>query len=290
MLLMKRIYMTLALLAALFTGASAQNVELEAVLLMEPGAKLYPNARLTPNESYIEGGMDSVFGIWGVFVNPEEGILSGDVFNLVTSFSSFVQPDEPEFDDTIKYFWVSIYTMSEDKEPGTFALGPYSYDSVGSIGMLMDWEEWSENDSVLYRGLPYDTFQSGKDYGLFVRVYDVVGGEDPDPNNNRTVVRIKWNPTLSIDEMIAPVKRSELNVYPNPADAELNFNFTFEKKSHAKVYVRDITGRVVKVQNFGHFTPGEHTFKVDVANLSAGTYTVELHGDYDNGSAKFTKR
>lgn len=286
---MKRIYMTLAFLSAIVFGAQAQNVDLEGVAAIYPGARFYESANLSPTLADSLGDADSVFGIWGVWVNPPEGILTGDKFNLVTSFNTYVQPDEPEFSDTVKYFWVSTYTASADIDTGDYAVGPFSYDSVSKIGLLMDWAQWNDNDSVVYLGPPYQDFVDNQEYGFFVRAYDVEGGTDPNPNNNRAVVRIIWNPTLSIKDMIAPVKRMNLNVYPNPSSSNLNFKFNFEKNDHASVVIRDLTGRVVFAKNYGRVTSGEVDYTIDISKLTPGNYTVELNGDYTSAVAKFSK-
>ena len=286
---MKRIYMTLAFLSAIVFGAQAQNVDLEGVAAIYPGARFYESANLTPTLADSLGDADSVFGIWGVYVNAPEGILTGDEFGVVTSFNKWVQPGDEGFTDTAKFYYYSLYTASADVDTGSYAVGPFSYDSISRIGLLMDWAEWNDNDSVVFRGPPYEEFENNKEYGFFVRPFEVTGGTDPNPNNNRAVVRIVWNPLLSIKDMIAPVKRMNLNVYPNPSSSDLTFKFDFEKNGHASVIVRDLTGRVVLAKNYGKVTQGEKSYTIDISKLIPGNYSVELNGDYTSAVAKFTK-
>jgi hypothetical protein len=291
---MKRIYMTLALIGAMVTGASAQNQDMEAVLFMDDGTNLIPTHYLTPDTT---PSGDSAFGAWGVFNNGPDDLLLNDKISVISSFNRWVNEDDPDWNDTAKYFYYSIPTMSSDKIAPSYIYGPFSYDSIGRIGLLYDWDIWDTQDSVVMLGPPYEQFVNGQEYGMFVRVWGL--GDDPaapsntdeDLTNNRKVVRVIWNGSgTSIKEMIAPKDKVALTVYPNPADDRLSFNYKFEKNTHAEIIVRDISGRKVLSQDLGRVMAGDQKMGIDVSSLTTGIYTVEMSTGTISAIAKFNKK
>ncbi|RZK45935.1 MAG: T9SS type A sorting domain-containing protein, partial [Pedobacter sp.] len=76
--------------------------------------------------------------------------------------------------------------------------------------------------------------------------------------------------------------------YPNPAVAVINFDFNFDKASHAQVFVRDITGKVVKAKNFGRTQTGVQKFTLDISGLANGMYTLEFDTDLQTATTKFS--
>lgn len=97
---------------------------------------------------------------------------------------------------------------------------------------------------------------------------------------------VGWNFTPSVqlvlDESLVNVENisagniENANIFPNPADDNTTIVFNLLNSENVNVIVRDITGRVVATQNFGVMPSGQNRMNLNVAELSAGAYTVSL--------------
>ncbi len=74
-----------------------------------------------------------------------------------------------------------------------------------------------------------------------------------------------------------PTPELDLGLYPNPTDGDSYLVAPIEV-TDAKVLIFDLHGRVVWQENPGDLGP-EEAFRMDVSNLSPGTYYVELRGN-----------
>src|SRR5690606_5390285 len=301
---MKRIYMTLALIGGLSFGASAQNIDLEAIIDMADGQCLPATGTFSPDTTYVGEGAtaDSVYAIWGIANNGPEAILTDDQILYMSSYSSYLTEEEAAeegvpFED--RYFWLNGITMTENVVAGDYA-AVYSYSGISDIGMVGDWDRWEQygcDSSFILYGAPHDTYVDGQEYGFFMRIYgigaatDAIINTDADLCNNRKAVRVIWNGDCGsgISEMIAPKEKVSLTVYPNPSAANLNFNFDLDKSTDVTVVVRDAVGRTVMTKNYGKMNIGVQNFQVDISSLDAGLYTIELGTAYISALSKFTK-
>lgn len=69
--------------------------------------------------------------------------------------------------------------------------------------------------------------------------------------------------------------------HPNPATLFFNLTFNIPRSAYAKVYITDITGKMVKtILENDLANIGEHNYTVSTENLSNGTYFVNML--YDN--------
>jgi PKD repeat protein len=64
-------------------------------------------------------------------------------------------------------------------------------------------------------------------------------------------------------------------LFPNPTTGELNFKTDFTERDAAELTVRDISGRVIFIENF-QVNSGGQTFSRDFSGLANGLYLVEL--------------
>ena len=85
------------------------------------------------------------------------------------------------------------------------------------------------------------------------------------------------------------VTKEELALYPNPATNEVNFSLNLDKAENVVVTVKDIAGREVLRNDFGKVQAGNVApFKLNVANLNAGMYFVELNAGERKAVGKLT--
>ncbi|MGL4596131.1 MAG: DUF4397 domain-containing protein, partial [Bacteroidia bacterium] len=73
---------------------------------------------------------------------------------------------------------------------------------------------------------------------------------------------------------------SNVNVFPNPANAEINLNTTFEQPvSQLTVRMYDMTGRVIMQNDLGTIAAGTFRQVIETSNLEQGLYIVEMLAD-----------
>lgn len=294
---MKRFYLAVAFVASFAFGANAQNVDIAGFTTIPDGTSLCSTKNFSPSENPTG---DSIHGIYGLEFRGPDGMITGDKVTFRSSFSHFLTQAEcdaqvPPVLLSERYAWYSIITVTDANisNNGIF----FSFDSIGGIGMLLDWDIWDEygGDSIKMYGPPHESFVDGKDYGFFVRTWgmgesaDAIVNTDDSMKNNWKVVRIKWNDcATSIKDMFVPKNKVDLTVYPNPAVDQVGFKFNFEKNTNVSVYVRDLAGRIVKQKDFGRVLAGEQNFNMDIATLPSGVYTIEMSTGTISAISKFS--
>ena len=83
---------------------------------------------------------------------------------------------------------------------------------------------------------------------------------------------------------------SQMKLYPNPVNDKVTFEFSLNKPSTIKVNVFDITGRMVKYYDLGIQNAGNNKSNLNLSELSAGTYILQLQTKEGSFSKKFIKR
>lgn len=116
-------------------------------------------------------------------------------------------------------------------------------------------------------------------------------GDDPQTvdditGNNTMTLHLTFGDPTGISEI--NYKKESLNIYPNPANANVNVKYNFTKATEAGIRVVDVTGRTVINNNLGKQAAGEKVFTVDVSSLAPGMYTVELVTDDVRAISKLT--
>lgn len=81
---------------------------------------------------------------------------------------------------------------------------------------------------------------------------------------------------------------SSLNVYPNPADEDVNLDFMLEEASEVSVYVYNAGGQMVFKKQLGKLAIGEHKSIIERSALSSGTYNVRIVAGERGMTRKFT--
>jgi len=292
---MKKILLFLGACLTQYT-IQAQNIDLAAYLTIADGTAICPTKYLTPQDPPVG---DSIHGIWGIINNGPDALLTNDQVTYRTSFHAYlteaeaIEEDVP-FED--RYAWYSIATLEENRVAGDPAIGYFSYDNLGEIGMLCDWELWDTQDTLVRYGPPHEQFVDGQEYGFFVMTWGMgsdansIQNNDENMANNIAVTRIIWDSDCgsSLQDLIAPKDKIDLNVYPNPAVNELHFNHKLAKNTHITIRVTDMTGRSVLTKNMGFKNAGEHKFTINISTLAPGNYQMEMNTGTGVGLSKFT--
>ena len=78
-------------------------------------------------------------------------------------------------------------------------------------------------------------------------------------------------PTVGTNNVLVDAK---FDVFPNPASDYINMNVSFDKPTDASVYITDITGKLLRVQELGQVSTDN--VRIDVSSFPAGTYIAKL--------------
>ena len=98
-------------------------------------------------------------------------------------------------------------------------------------------------------------------------------------------IRVYNSTNVSIE---APELNSSVTIYPNPATNQLNLNINLENSANVTYQIVNSLGQVVLDNNLGDLNNGQHTQSVDVSDLAAGFYYVQLNIDGNIISKKLT--
>lgn len=79
--------------------------------------------------------------------------------------------------------------------------------------------------------------------------------------------------TLGVEDITA---LNSLEVYPNPAIDKFSLSLDMAESENVSIDVLDITGKVVFSKNLGRLSAGQNIQSLDVSNLEAGIYLVNI--------------
>jgi hypothetical protein len=68
------------------------------------------------------------------------------------------------------------------------------------------------------------------------------------------------------------------NVYPNPAQRELNIDFTLENSGNVKIQLIDISGRTIREMN-QEFRSGNNSINLNIGDINNGFYFVKIENN-----------
>jgi hypothetical protein len=247
---MKKIYLSLVALLAMAASALAQKTVDIQVILNAPSANTVVNC----NDS---------FPISYSFVNhgPDK-LVTGDSLN-------FKDPEAEE-----QSGW---YTVLEND----FNMGDTILIYEGNTHMNITKTLYNEAGDTMLVG----PFANGKYIYYALSYTDSSVYIDPVMTNNISGAIIEVNCQTSTDDI---TKGTALNVFPNPAQNEMNFTFDITTANNATVRIMDLMGRTLVTKDFGKQAVGTNNFTLDVTTLSNGVYYVELASGDIRGISKFT--
>jgi subtilisin family serine protease len=92
---------------------------------------------------------------------------------------------------------------------------------------------------------------------------------------------------LSANSQTKNYKFSLSEVYPNPFNPVTNIKFSVAKNSDVKIYIYDITGKVIKEVINKNLQAGEYILNVDLGNFPSGVYICKMYSS-SNGEINYT--
>ncbi len=103
-----------------------------------------------------------------------------------------------------------------------------------------------------------------------------------EPLGNICASRIRENGTLT---EIVSVKKSTMNVYPNPAKDQIHVNLSGKVSGISKISIFSSMGKLMLHENFR--TDSKSDFVVNTSALISGTYFIRVEGDDYNYNSRF---
>lgn len=112
---------------------------------------------------------------------------------------------------------------------------------------------------------------------------------DTDDDNLITIDNVLVTGTFVDDASIEESVKFSFSAYPNPATDFITLGYQLNTASEVTVKVIDNTGRTVRMMSLGTQT-GNNSVTVDVADLSAGIYSISMESAAGKATKKFVKK
>lgn len=163
----------------------------------------------------------------------------------------------------------------------------YYQPTQGDGGNYNDaWITWFDiNDSIrwsTYLGGPNAEESYALSIGLQGEIY-ITGVDSND------IAIAKFNPGLPMSTLqVCPTGTMPYTAFPNPATEEVSV-VIFAQEGAATVRIMDVTGRLVREQQVSTFA-GENFIRVNVADLAAGEYNMQVVAPEINAHLRFVKQ
>ncbi len=171
--------------------------------------------------------------------------------------------------------------------------------TTDSIKTLLNVQYFEEHgvgnpfEDMLYRR---SELVAGQTYGWYTHMrpypsWDEASYTDPDRTNNWSYTPVIWQGGVGIKELLSNTRYTALDVYPNPTVDQLNFKLEFAKANKSTVVrVLDISGRALSSKAMGASATGTQQFSYNVAQLPAGSYSLQVITDHAIYVSKFVKK
>jgi hypothetical protein len=90
--------------------------------------------------------------------------------------------------------------------------------------------------------------------------------------------------TVSTEDILG--REIGLEIWPNPASANLTISYTLEEASEISLDILNIAGQMMMSRDLGQRTIGSHTETIDVSNYSEGMYLLRFRSDNNISTSK----
>lgn len=103
------------------------------------------------------------------------------------------------------------------------------------------------------------------------------------------VKSLSFTNAISTVSLQVPIAGSDLNLFPNPADEELNLSFESLVSGKLGIIIFDSKGRKMK-QELVYSKEGKNQLIIDVSELPQGLYICRIQSDNNIEAVKFLKK
>jgi hypothetical protein len=207
---------------------------------------------------------------------PGNGTMTGIVTApyLISSLSPGTAYDVYVADtcgsDTSGFYMANFTTASGPLPTASFTIdsavvgNSYEIYVDGSASTDADSYQWNFGNGVTSSNAADTVAYLGNGSYTVTLIVSNACGSDTMTYNINVNIGIEENPLAN-----------SLNVYPNPATYTVNVNFSAVSSADAVIRLLDAQGREVKVST-QRAAGGEFSYTMDVSNLAAGMYMIEI--------------
>jgi len=192
--------------------------------------------------------------------------------------------------DDYKPFIIELDTVDNPDEIGAFVgdtcVGACSVTEPDTAVILRAYINSGQEDSVTFKYHYYTKSMTNKD----IVSYSVLN-EEMGLFEKRSIMTTEGNERAFVSfkqKSGEPFENASvlLNIWPNPADDNINFSFVAQKEGHYKLSLFDVSGRLISVIKEGEHKSGLITanteLKISGRGLMPGIYLIMLSlGDYN---------
>lgn len=275
---MKKILTTAILALGAFTAANAQAVDYDLTPTID-----YPAS----NQAFL---CDDDIWIQATFTNNGPGNI--DLTGDTTLMWGFLNSTDSQYTvggqsiQTFNAYDSVVINMGESRQ--------FTSRTKKVRDLFLVYEEAGNNGFIFRDNVTNGKFMLYVDHTGVGRVNpssnmfeEAANYYDTDSTNNRRGIVVELCTDLnSIREINA--NTSAVKVYPNPTtNGTINFDYSFTTTEPATVRVMDVTGRTVLTETI-KANPGVQNISLNVANLNAGMYNLEITTSKNRGVSKFT--
>lgn len=272
---MKRIYMTLGIIGALATGASAQKTVDMELSFLQPAM----------NQNFANLNTGDTFRVFFIIKNNGPAAITESDTIKITG-QGFAQNTTGQYNITYTLNPIAIAAGSQDTIGLAIRQGQ-NYGTPASGGPVLATFPSNSMDTMAafafgkdVTGAPFT--DAGYDPAE-TPPYDVEG-------NNVTAVVYSFGTLTSIKDLVGGLAKQNITVSPNPTTKDISFEYNFTKATNATMRITDVAGRTVLVKDFGKNNIGTKKFTVEVSELNAGTYFMEFVTEDQRGISTFVVR
>lgn len=156
------------------------------------------------------------------------------------------------------------------------------YDTLGNCNKALKASGWTVGS-----GMGVDTygniyisgsFSSNSTFGDIVLAWPYSGS---DPKFFLT----KVSPTFTTINSIGSIKE-KFKLYPNPSADYVTLSYSVNKSSSIKLFLTDVLGSPIYMEDLGYINPGNHSFDFSHRNFSSGIYLIHLQIDSETITKK----
>jgi hypothetical protein len=107
-----------------------------------------------------------------------------------------------------------------------------------------------------------------------------------DPN----ALMIRLSPVSSVGTAEIDADQFGLNIFPNPANDEVNVSYSLTNDASVVVTVTDLAGKVVYTSAAANNVAGAHAMKINTTNFNSGVYMVNFSANNEVSTQKMVVR
>lgn len=184
-----------------------------------------------------------------------------------------------------------LFNALSQQYPGRVEFWQMAFNNTYTCASLTSWQSSHGYNSVMFDsgaaqvayyggfGMPTVAVVAGSTHQV---LFKRVGFQNNDTTLIGTAARGFLNTITGIQNVNGSAK---INLYPNPAQTEVNVQVMSEQKNVSFI-VTDLTGKRLQLDT--PVSSGENAYKLNISDLPAGVYVLQMISDAEPVSTRFT--